>query len=153
MKGIWTVIVFLCCFCVVTSASGKVVVADLRYHVEGADWILIGEVVSIESTNIRDHFGDQVKVARIKPYEFLKGEPESEFAIEFTPLVADGPKFMVNKSYLLFIRKTASGPSIGSYLGALEIANGTVSTWEILGEPEKQSLEGIVEKIKKMLEK
>jgi hypothetical protein len=78
--------------------SAKVPVTYLRDLVEQAEWIVIGRVVTVQDPNIWDKYGHSIKVAKIQPYTFLKGQQEPEFSIEFIPSLADQPHFVLKES-------------------------------------------------------
>ena len=132
----------------------RVPVTYLRNLVTRADWILIGEVFAIEDTKDQNEHKAPVKIAKIRPLVFIKGTGEPEFSVKFMPTRSEEPDFVLEERFLLFLRKTAQGPQVlVGHLGALMVKNKMVSTWEISGEPETQSLDTIIEKIKNILKK
>lgn len=134
------------------SAAAKIPETYLEHLVCQADYILTAVVIEIKDAGVSPEYGLPSRIAVIKTATTVKGAPAAEFPVRYVPTLSEEPSFTLNKRYLLFLKKADTGVQVVvGYLGVREITDGQVITEEIRGQPNAQSLDQFLDKVKALI--
>ena len=133
------------------SAMAASALFTLDELVQRSRYVFVADVIDVAQPKWKDEQGSDVLLASAAVTRVLKGDVGTRVMIAYKANVDDQPQMRRGDRYLVFSVGTATPLLHGHQVRALPIDGQEVSTFLIRGEPEKQSLLSMEERIARLV--
>lgn len=134
-------------------AMATTAIFTLDELVQRSRYVFVADVVDVGHPMWKDEQGSEVLLASATVTRALKGDVGNRVTIAYKVNVDDQPQMRRGDRYLIFSVGAAAPLLHGHQVRALPIQGQEVATFLIKGEPEKQSLPSIEERIARLVQK
>jgi len=132
-------------------AAAATALFTLDELVQRSRYVFVADVTDVAQPKWKDEQGSDVMLALATVTRALKGDVGNRVMIAYKANVDDQPQMQRGDRYLVFSVGAAAPLLHGHQVRALPIQGQEVSTFLIKGEPDKQSLPSIEERIARLV--
>jgi hypothetical protein len=136
------------CALLATAATALFTLDELVQH---SRYVFVAEVIDVAQPKWKDDQGSDIMLASATVTRALKGDAGSRVTIAYKANVDDQPQMKRGDRYLIFSVGGGAPLLHGHQVRALPLQGQEVSTFLIKGEPEKQSLASVEDRIALMV--
>jgi hypothetical protein len=134
---------------VATAASALFTLEEI---VQRSRYVFVAEVNDVAQPNWKDEQGSEIMLASVTVTRVLKGDTGNRVVIAYKANVDDQPQMRRGERYLIFSVGPATPLLHGHQVRALPVRGQEVSTFLIKGEPERQPLVSVEDRIRRLVE-